>query len=105
VADALVELGVPFREGHHIVGSLVARAEAAGVELTELPDADIAAVLASSEDPIAAGLATDTDVAARLRAAAELDNALARPDVIGGTAPARVHTELRANADRLGIAD
>ena len=43
VADALVELGVPFREGHHIVGSLVARAEAAGVELTELSDRDIAA--------------------------------------------------------------
>ena len=51
VADALVELGVPFREGHHIVGSLVARAEAAGVELTELPDGDIAAVLAASADP------------------------------------------------------
>ena len=24
MADALVELGVPFREGHHIVGALVA---------------------------------------------------------------------------------
>jgi len=105
VADALVELGVPFREGHHIVGSLVARAEAAGVELTELPDADIAAVLAESQDPVAVGLATDTAVAARLRAAAELENALARPDVIGGTAPARVNTELTAAAVRLGITD
>ena len=37
VADALVEMGVPFRDGHHIVGALVARAEAAGVELTQLP--------------------------------------------------------------------
>ncbi len=105
VADALVELGVPFREGHHIVGSLVARAEAADVELTEVPDADIAAVLGASEDPVAAELATDTTVAARLRAAAELENALARPDVIGGTAPGRVHTELSAAAVRLGIAD
>ena len=42
VADALVERGVPFREAHHIVGTLVARAEAAGVELTGLDDADIA---------------------------------------------------------------
>jgi argininosuccinate lyase len=105
VADALVELGVPFREGHHIVGSLVARAEAANVELTELPDADFAAVLAESEDSVAAALAPDTAVAVRLRTAAELENALARPDVIGGTAPARVHTELTAAAVRLGIAD
>jgi len=105
VADALVELGVPFREGHHIVGSLVARAEAANVELTELPDADFAAVLAESEDSVAAALAPDTAVAVRLRAAATLESALARPDVIGGTAPARVHTELTAAAVRLGIAD
>ncbi len=105
VADALVELGVPFREGHRIVGSLVARAEAAGVELTELSDEDVAEVLADSTDLLAQGWAADGTIAARLRAAAELGNALARPDVIGGTAPARVHVELSANAKRLGIAD
>jgi len=105
VADALVELGVPFREGHHIVGSLVARAEAAGVELTELPDADIAAVLAVSEDPVAKGAASDPEIAAELRTAARLENALARPDVIGGTAPTRVHAELAAAAARLDLAD
>jgi argininosuccinate lyase len=104
VADALVELGVPFREGHHIVGSLVARAEAADLELTEITDADVAAVLAASEDPIASELATDPAVATRLRDAARLEDALARPDVIGGTAPARVHSELAAAAERLGIA-
>jgi argininosuccinate lyase len=105
VADALVELGVPFREGHHIVGSLVARAEAGGVELTALSDADIEAVLAESSDPVAQGAATEPEVATTLRAAAELRNALARPDVIGGTAPARVEVELTAAAVRLGIAD
>lgn len=105
VADTLVELGVPFREGHHIVGSLVARAEAADVELTELPDQVIGDVLAASEDPIARGAASDPEVAAELRAAARLENALARPDVIGGTAPVRVHSELTAAAVRLGIAD
>jgi argininosuccinate lyase len=103
VADALVELGVPFREAHHIVGSLVAVAEAADLELTELPDADVAAALAASDDPVAAGLASDGAVGARLRAAAELESALARPDVIGGTAPARVQAELDAAAERLGI--
>ncbi|MFV2065152.1 MAG: lyase family protein, partial [Chloroflexota bacterium] len=105
VADALAELGVPFREAHHIVGSLVARAEAASLELTGLPDSDITAVLAASPDAIAAGMATDSAVAVKLRAAAELENALARPDVIGGTAPIRVHAELTAAAARLGIAD
>ena len=105
VADALVELGVPFREGHHIVGSLVGRAEAAGVELTELSDTDIAAVLASSQDPVARGAASDPEMAAELRSAARLENALARPDVIGGTAPKRVHVELAAAAARLGIRD
>jgi argininosuccinate lyase len=105
VADALVEMGVPFREGHHIVGSLVARAEAAGVELTELPDTDIAAVLAESADSTAAGAASNPEVAAELRTAAKLENALARPDVIGGTAPVRVNAELAAAAVRLGIVD
>ncbi len=79
MADALVELGVPFREGHHIVGALVARAEAAGVELTELSDSDIAAVLAESADPVARGAASDPEVGAGLRTAACLENALARP--------------------------
>ena len=105
VADALVEMGVPFREGHHIVGSLVARAEAAGVELTELPDGDIAEILASSADPLAQRAASDPEVAGELRAAATLENALARPDVIGGTAPARVHAELDAAIERLDRAD
>ncbi len=103
VADTLVELGVPFREAHHIVGALVARAEATGVELTGLDDGDIRVVLGASSDAVAAGLAEDAGVPSTLRAAAELESALARPDVIGGTAPARVHAELEVAAARLGI--
>lgn len=103
VADALVELGVPFREAHHIVGSLVARAEAAGLELTELTDGDVVAALAASADPVAEGLADAVDIGSRLRHAAVLENALARPDVIGGTAPLRVRAELGVAARRLGI--
>ena len=76
-----------------------------GLELTEIADAEVSAVLAASQDPTAAAMATDTTVAAQLRAAAELENALARPDVIGGTAPTRVHAELKAAAARLGIPD
>jgi argininosuccinate lyase len=103
VADELVELGVPFREGHHIVGALVARAEAAGLELIEVSDHDIAQVLADSADPVAQRAASDPAIGGRLRAAARLEDALARPDVIGGTAPARVQAELAASAARLGI--
>jgi argininosuccinate lyase len=103
VADTLVELGVPFREAHHIVGSLVARAEASKLELTDLSDADVAAALAGSSDPVAVSLASDPASAQSLRDAATLESALARPDVIGGTAPARVHAELTAAIERLGL--
>lgn len=38
LADHLVECGVPFREAHHAVGTLVAMAEKANVTLPELSD-------------------------------------------------------------------
>jgi argininosuccinate lyase len=102
VADTLVELRVPFREAHHIVGTLVARAEASELELTDLTDADVAAALRASADERARALGDEGTTADRLRAAAGLDSALARPDVIGGTAPSRVHAELAAAKKRLG---
>jgi argininosuccinate lyase len=103
VADTLVESGVAFREAHHIVGSLVARAEATGIALTDLPDDEVVAALARSSDRRATEMAGDPSVAGRMRAAAELDAALARADVIGGTAPKRVAGELDAAAARLGL--
>lgn len=42
--DYLVRAGVPFRQGHHIVGALVALAEKEGVKLNELTDAQVQAV-------------------------------------------------------------
>lgn len=103
VADRLVELGVPFREAHHIVGELVARAEAADVDLTDIADGDVTEVLSSSSDEIAVALASAGTTSAQLRAAAGIDAAVARPDVIGGTAPARVEAELDAARTRLGL--
>jgi argininosuccinate lyase len=105
MADTLVEMGVPFRAAHHIVGTLVARAETAGVDLVAPDGPTIAAVLFASDDPRARELAADPGTAMRLAAAAELDAAVRRPDVIGGTAPGRVHAELVAAAERLGIRD
>lgn len=44
LADDLVCRGVPFRQAHHLVGALVARAEAVGVTLDQLPAPDWQAV-------------------------------------------------------------
>jgi argininosuccinate lyase len=101
VADAIVELGVPFRAAHHVAGRLVGAAEAAGLALDEVPDDAVAAALRASDDEQAVALADDEAVPDLLRGAATVDGALARCDVIGGTAPSRVHAELAAHEERL----
>ena len=101
VADALVRRGVAFRRAHHIVGSLVAQAEEAGVGLDDVPDGMIGLALGASGDPIAAALAGESGIGDSLRAAASLDGALASCDVVGGTAPARVAQALAAARARL----
>jgi argininosuccinate lyase len=101
VADALVRRGLPFRSAHHVVGSLVADAENAGTGLDELSDDQVTAALRGIGDPQAATLADDPATAPALRAAADLDGALASCDVVGGTAPARVRAALAAARARL----
>jgi len=89
MADVLVEHGMPFRDAHGAVGVLVAEAERRGCRLDELPDdafADLVDLPAS---------------AAELRAAATLEAAIARPRVIGGTAPERVREAVAAARARL----
>src|SRR6185312_4044218 len=60
VADALVRRGVPFRAAHHIVGSLVAQAEEAGLGLEAVPDAMVGMALAAAGDERARTLAEET---------------------------------------------
>jgi argininosuccinate lyase len=103
VADALVERGVPFRVAHGVAGRFVAAAEAAGTGLAEIPDATIAEALGGADDPTAQALASDAVIGGSLRGAATVEGALARFDVIGGTAPQRVSQELRAAEQRLGL--
>jgi argininosuccinate lyase len=103
VADALVRRGVAFRAAHHIVAALVVEAERAGSMLGALDDATIAAALAASDDSIAIALVGDATVPGELRAAAELEGAMAGCDVIGGTAPRRVSAALVAAKARLGL--
>ena len=105
VADALVWRGIPFRAAHHIVGSLVAQAEGAGIGLDEIPDAMLGLALGASGDPAAAALAEEPAIGDELRAAASIDGALASCDVIGGTAPIRVAAALEAARARLDAGD
>jgi argininosuccinate lyase len=102
VADALVRRGVPFRAAHHIVGTLVAQAEEAGLTLGAVPDGMIGLALAAGDDQ-ARSLAGEPGIGDELRAAAGIDGALATCNVIGGTAPERVGSALVAARARLGV--
>ncbi len=93
VADVLVERGLPFRDAHGIVGALVAEAVRRGCRLDELPDDAFSIVLDLPASPD------------ELRAAATLEAALARPRVIGGTAPERVRDALTVARARLDAED
>ena len=102
-ADALVELGLPFRSAHAVVGGLVRLAEDRGVGLEGLADTDLIGALAASDDPAGQALAERTDITGAIRGALSVEGALARCDVVGGTAPRRVRAELDVNARRLGL--
>src|SRR5206468_11767304 len=101
VADALVRRGIPFRVAHHVVGSIVAQAEEAGLRLDEVPDSMIGLALGASGDPGAQALAADEVIGETLRGAASGGGARASCDVIGGTAPTRVAEALKAARRRL----
>jgi argininosuccinate lyase len=83
LADRLVAAGVPFRDAHRRVGRLVADAEAAGVDLAAMPDATLDAAL-----PELGGAWRPT-----------LEEAVAHPDVHGGTAPGRVRAAVAAASE------
>jgi len=88
LADWLVRnLGLPFREAHHITGRIVALAESKGVELKRLPLAEIQAV---------EGRVTD-DVYAVLDPASSAKSRKSQ----GGTAPANVRREAKRWIKRL----
>jgi argininosuccinate lyase len=101
VADALVRRGIPFRVAHHVVGSLVAQAEEAGLRLDEVPDPMIGLALGAAGDPTAQSLAADETIGEVVRGAASVDGALASCDVLGGTAPTRVAEALAVARRRL----
>ncbi len=86
LAEELVRRGVPFRDAHEQVGALVARCEGRGVDVTDLPHAEIRAALPEL---------ADADIASLLDPAA----AVARRSSSMGPAPDSVRaqvTRLRA---------
>ncbi|HST67918.1 MAG TPA: argininosuccinate lyase, partial [Mycobacteriales bacterium] len=82
VAEWLVRTGVPFREAHEVAGALVSHCEAAGKELTELTDAELAGV--------------DPRLTPAVRSVLDVPGALAARSAHGGTAPTRVAEQLAA---------
>ena len=88
LADYLVEQGVPFRDAHEQVGALVRLALTRKVTLEELTLEDLSVHAPEVKD----------DVFTRLT----LDATLAKRDLPGGTAPARVREALATAKSRLG---
>ena len=81
LADWLVrELGLPFRDAHHVTGSLVALAEARGIDLPELTLADMRGVHAGITEDVFGVLGVHNSVASR--------------QSYGGTAPDQVRAQI-----------
>jgi argininosuccinate lyase len=88
LADWLVrEAGVPFREAHHITGRAVARAEALGVRLDQVPIDDLTAIDARINAGVYSVLSVDASVASRTS--------------FGGTAPDNVRAAIREAREAL----
>ena len=81
LADWLVrELGLPFREAHHVTGTLVALAEAQGCDLPDLSLTQMQGAHPGITDGVFAVLGVENSVASRMS--------------YGGTAPAQVRAQI-----------
>lgn len=78
LADFLVEEGVPFRDAHHIVGSLVGQAAREGKEFLDLDEEAW----------------SDVPNQAEIRQKLTFENAVARRDLEGGTGPKSLAKQL-----------
>ena len=88
LADWLVRaLNMPFRDAHHVTGSLVAMAEAKGCDLPDLTLEDMQSVHAEITEDVYTVLTVHNSVASRMS--------------FGGTAPAQVLVQVQMWRDRL----
>ncbi len=89
LADWLVRtLGLPFREAHHVTGSLVVRAESKACDLPDLTLADMQSAHPGITDAVFAVLGVDNSVNSRTS--------------YGGTAPSQVRAQIARWKDALG---
>jgi argininosuccinate lyase len=89
LADWLVrELGLPFRDAHHVTGTLVAKAEAKGCDLPDLTLAEMQAVHPGIRADVFDVLGVENSVRSRRS--------------YGGTAPDQVRAQIAAWTARLG---
>ncbi|TCO71159.1 argininosuccinate lyase [Rhodovulum euryhalinum] len=89
LADWLVRaLGLPFREAHHVTGTLVALAERKGCDLPDLTLADMRSVHPGIRDEVFGVLGVHNSVASRVS--------------YGGTAPDQVRAQVARWKERLG---
>ncbi|WP_108894521.1 argininosuccinate lyase [Palleronia abyssalis] len=89
LADWLVrEAGLPFRDAHHVTGTLVAKAEAKGCDLPDLSLAEMQEVHGAITESVFDVLGVDNSVASRTS--------------YGGTAPDNVRAQIATWKDRLG---
>jgi argininosuccinate lyase len=88
LADWLVRaINMPFRDAHHVTGSLVAMAETKGCELSDLSLADMQSVHTDITDDVYSVLTVDNSVKSRVS--------------YGGTAPAQVLVQIQRWKDFL----
>jgi len=87
LADYLVQRGVPFRDAHEVVARVVRHAEAAGLELADLPLATLQSFCPAIEADVFDRLTLDGSVASRRHP--------------GGTAPDSVRAAIRAAREAL----
>ncbi|SDM86261.1 argininosuccinate lyase [Allokutzneria albata] len=87
IAEWLVRNGVPFRIAHEAAGECVRRAEAKGIGLEELSDAELAEV--------------NPSLTPKVREVLTVEGSISSRDAYGGTAPARVAEQLDRLVGRL----
>ena len=89
LADWLVrELNLPFRDAHHVTGTLVALAESKGCDLPDLSLGDMQGVHAGITDAVFAVLGVENSVRSRIS--------------YGGTAPDQVRAQVARWKEKLG---
>ncbi|SFO88866.1 argininosuccinate lyase [Tranquillimonas alkanivorans] len=89
LADWLVrELNLPFRDAHHVTGTLVAMAESKGCDLPDLSLADMRSVHEGITEAVFDVLGVENSVASRMS--------------YGGTAPEQVRAQVARWTEKLG---